>query len=398
MRRLLPGFTLLMVLASSQLTSAAQLPAFSGAGMPTVQSLKAKCGRLGMTVNVVFDQAFPGIIYSKGHYADKRCNYVGEDNKFGAKEFSFLIPVDDCGTAGEMASGRSTKDGFYENTIIIQLDPLITEVWDEARLLRCSWPHSLTKKVAAAPFFVAQSDKVSVEFDKRSINTLMEVQQGPSPLAAPASGYIYAGAESSMVIYIQDPGKNMDANVVNCSASNRGKSSVQLLDESGCLLRPDLMTRFDKSRDSNGVRADLMLYSYLKDFDASKAADFVIRCELELCKGGCSLPCLEAKTRKRRNVRGDASDLASPHEGAFSHESVGGLIELKETLRHGMNAEEGAFLVIKRENQEGIKSGCSLSWSVFVSLLALLLIIAALALLSCYLAVKLIKGGKFYST
>ncbi|KAA0191043.1 hypothetical protein HAZT_HAZT012058 [Hyalella azteca] len=317
--------------------------------MPTVQSLKAKCGRLGMTVNVVFDQAFPGIIYSKGHYADKRCNYVGEDNKFGAKEFS------------------------------------------------------LTKKVAAAPFFVAQSDKVSVEFDKRSINTLMEVQQGPSPLAAPASGYIYAGAESSMVIYIQgnagsNPGKNMDANVVNCSASNRGKSSVQLLDESGCLLRPDLMTRFDKSRDSNGVRADLMLYSYLKDFDASKAADFVIRCELELCKGGCSLPCLEAKTRKRRNVRGDASDLASPHEGAFSHESVGGLIELKETLRHGMNAEEGAFLVIKRENQEGIKSGCSLSWSVFVSLLALLLIIAALALLSCYLAVKLIKGGKFYST
>ena len=61
-----------------------------------------------------------------------------------------------------------------------------------------------------------------------------------------------------------DPSKKMDANVLNCSASSVGGKREQLIDQFGCVKRPDLMTFFDKSRTSNGVQADLMLYSYIK--------------------------------------------------------------------------------------------------------------------------------------
>jgi len=56
----------------------------------------------------------------------------------------------------------------------------------------------------------------------------------------------------------------MDANVLNCSASTVGGKREQLIDQFGCVQKPDLMTFFDKSRTSNGVQADLMLYSYIK--------------------------------------------------------------------------------------------------------------------------------------
>ena len=36
--------------------------------------------------------------------------------------------------------GSPTPQGsFIENTIIVQYDPLLQEVWDQARKLRCTW-------------------------------------------------------------------------------------------------------------------------------------------------------------------------------------------------------------------------------------------------------------------
>ena len=57
----------------------------------------------------------------------------------------------------------------------------------------------------------------------------------------------------------------MDANVVSCNATTAGRTTtVGLVDDKGCLLRPDLLTPFSKTKDIKGVDADLMLYSYLK--------------------------------------------------------------------------------------------------------------------------------------
>ena len=55
-----------------------------------------------------------------------------------------------------------------------------------------------------------------------------------------------------------------DANVVSCNASSAGGVSVSLVDAKGCVLRPDLITPFVKTRETNGIQADLMLYAYMK--------------------------------------------------------------------------------------------------------------------------------------
>ncbi len=41
-------------------------------------------------------------------------------------------------------SGSGT---FFENTIVVQYDPQVQEVWDQARKLRCTWHDQYEKSV-----------------------------------------------------------------------------------------------------------------------------------------------------------------------------------------------------------------------------------------------------------
>ena len=44
------------------------------------------------------------------------------------------------GNAADTYNGGPSPQGSYiENTIIIQYDPLLQEVWDQARKMRCTW-------------------------------------------------------------------------------------------------------------------------------------------------------------------------------------------------------------------------------------------------------------------
>lgn len=45
--------------------------------------------------------------------------------------------------------------------------------------------------------------QVPVQLDSRSVNTLMEIQRGSGPFASPATGYVYMGDDTSVVIYVQ---------------------------------------------------------------------------------------------------------------------------------------------------------------------------------------------------
>ena len=60
------------------------------------------------------------------------------------KEADTKFTLFQCGmsTGGnsEAYSGSPTPQGSYiENTIIVQYDPLLQEVWDQARKMRCTW-------------------------------------------------------------------------------------------------------------------------------------------------------------------------------------------------------------------------------------------------------------------
>ncbi|KPM11898.1 hypothetical protein QR98_0104760 [Sarcoptes scabiei] len=55
-----PGLNILLVGQSSGL-------------VPQITRLNVQCDRSGMKVNVEFDNAFNGIIFSKGHFSDPNC-------------------------------------------------------------------------------------------------------------------------------------------------------------------------------------------------------------------------------------------------------------------------------------------------------------------------------------
>ena len=70
-------------------------------------------------------------------------NIISNTKIFGDFTFLKIFPMFQCGmsTGGNSDSyGAPTPQGSYiENTIIVQYDPLLQEVWDQARKIRCTW-------------------------------------------------------------------------------------------------------------------------------------------------------------------------------------------------------------------------------------------------------------------
>lgn len=118
-----------------------------------------------MRVRVEFDRPFYGMIFSKGHYSNVNCVHVpaglgqtqvmmlpqtlnkkeGKGSLIDSRSFfqaTFDIALRTCGMSNSVNDGYSSptpQGSFIENTIIIQYDPLLQEVWDQARKLRCTW-------------------------------------------------------------------------------------------------------------------------------------------------------------------------------------------------------------------------------------------------------------------
>lgn len=60
----------------------------------------------------------------------------------GRSQASFEIGIHSCGTAGNTENGLygygadSGSGTYFENIIVVQYDPQVQEVWDQARKLR----------------------------------------------------------------------------------------------------------------------------------------------------------------------------------------------------------------------------------------------------------------------
>ncbi|KAK7062985.1 Transcription elongation factor SPT4 [Halocaridina rubra] len=302
---------------------------------------------------------------STRHFYDPACNYVTIANS-GHRKFSFNVPIDGCGTTGQLEMATKDRDMYFENTIIIQNDALIQEEWDIARNIRCTWQHTIQKSVRSTPFKVYEPMKVPVQLDKRSINTLMEIQRGAGPFSSPATGYVYMGDDTSVVIYVQDSSHQMDANVISCNASSAGGKMVELLDSRGCVMRPDLITQFAKTRETNGVQADMMLYSYLKAFRIGESPEFIIACHLEVCEGKCTPPCDGGPSPFRRKRQ--AEDTATKPKAVFE-------------LQRGV-------VVMSREPLLGNQE-CWFSTTMLIGISTLICIILCLSTLACFLVFQI---------
>lgn len=125
-------------------------------GMTQIQSLEVMCGKDHMDVHLSFTQPFEGIVFSKGQYGDPRCVYVHPST--GRTFFSFRIAYARCGTKPDL------HGQFYENTVVVQYDKDLLEVWDEAKRLRCEWFNDYEKTASKPPMVIADLDVIQLDF------------------------------------------------------------------------------------------------------------------------------------------------------------------------------------------------------------------------------------------
>lgn len=214
---------------------------------PQIKHLQVQCEKTHMRVNIEFDRPFYGMIFSKGFYSDPHCVHLKPGT--GHLSATFEIFLNSCGMSSSAnhnvaAYGAPTPSGSYvENTIIVQYDPYVQEVWDQARKLRCTWYDFYEKAVTFRPFQVDMLHAVTANFLGDNLQCWMQIQVGKGPWASEVSGIVKIGQTMTMVLAIKDDENKFDMLVRNCVAHDGKRAPIQLVDQYGCVVRPKIMSR-----------------------------------------------------------------------------------------------------------------------------------------------------------
>lgn len=264
--------------------------------MPKIISLDVKCEKNSMKVYIGFDKAFYGIIFSKGHYSNVHCVHLPAG--LGRQSANFEIGIHACGTSGNTENGlygygaESGSGTYFENIIVIQYDPQVQEVWDQARKLRCTWHDQYEKSVTFRPFPVDMLDVVRTDFAGDNVGCWMQIQVGRGPWASEVSGLVKIGQTMTMVLAIKDDDSKFDMLVRNCMAHDGKRAPIQLVDQKGCVTRPKLMSRFTKIKNF-GASASVLSYAHFQAFKFPDSMEVHFQCTIQICRYQCPDQCSE---------------------------------------------------------------------------------------------------------
>ena len=189
-------------------------------------------------------------------------------------------------------SAAPTSGLFIENTIIIQYDPQVQEIWDQARRLRCTWYDYYEKAVTFRPFNVDMLDAVTANFLGDNIQCWMQIQVGKGPWASEVAGIVKIGQTMTMVLAIKDDENKFDMLVRNCIAHDGKHQPIQLVDEFGCVVRPKIMSRFQKVKNF-GHSATVVSYAYFQAFKFPDSMNVHFQCVIQVCRFECPEPACE---------------------------------------------------------------------------------------------------------
>ena len=288
--------------------------------MPKIKNIEVQCEKASMRVNVDFDRPFYGMIFSKGHYSDGNCVHMQPGS--GSLNAQFEIYLNSCGMAASESGsyGQPNPTGsFVENTIIIQYDPLVQEVWDQARKLRCTWYDYYEKKVTFKPFQVDMLNAVTANFLGDNLQCWMQIQVGKGPWASEVSGIVKIGQTMTMVLAIKDDENKFDMLVRNCVAHDGHRAPIQLVDENGCVTRPKVMSKFQKIKNF-GSSASVVSYAYFQAFKFPDSMNVHFQCVIQVCRYQCPPPACGALgyDLAPRHPAGDYEAAGSDHSAAVA--------------------------------------------------------------------------------
>lgn len=262
--------------------------------MPKIISLDVKCEKNLMKVYLGFDKPFYGIVFSKGHYSNVNCVHLPAG--LGRTSANFEISIHACGTAGNTENGLygygadSGSGTYFENIIVVQYDPQVQEVWDQARKLRCTWHDQYEKSVTFRPFPVDMLDVVRADFAGDNVGCWMQIQVGKGPWASEVSGLVKIGQTMTMVLAIKDDDSKFDMLVRNCMAHDGKRAPIQLVDQKGCVTRPKLMSRFTKIKNF-GASASVLSYAHFQAFKFPDSMEVHFQCTIQICRYQCPDQC-----------------------------------------------------------------------------------------------------------
>lgn len=265
--------------------------------MPKIISLDVKCEKNLMKVYLGFDKPFYGIVFSKGHYSNVNCVHLPAG--LGRTSVNFEISIHACGTAGNTENGlygygaESGSGTYFENIIVVQYDPQVQEVWDQARKLRCTWHDLYEKSVTFRPFPVDMLDVVRADFAGDNVGCWMQIQVGKGPWASEVSGLVKIGQTMTMVLAIKDDDSKFDMLVRNCMAHDGKRAPIQLVDQRGCITRPKLMSRFTKIKNF-GASASVLSYAHFQAFKFPDSMEVHFQCTIQICRYQCPEQCSES--------------------------------------------------------------------------------------------------------
>ena len=244
-----------------------------------------------MRVSVDFDRPFGGLIFSKGHYSNPNCVHLPAGS--GSVNAAFEIRLNECGMS---SSGQTESNGqpnpagsFVESTIIVQYDPQVQEVFDQARKLRCTWYDYYEKSVTFRPFQVNMLNAVTANFLGDNLQCWMQIQSGKGPWSSEVSGIVKIGQTMTMVLGIKDEDAKFDMIVRNCVAHDGKRTPIQLVNEMGCVIRPKIMSKFNKIKNF-GSSATVVSYAYFQAFKFPDSMNVHFQCVIQVCRFNCPEP------------------------------------------------------------------------------------------------------------
>ncbi|XP_023221838.1 uncharacterized protein LOC111623483 [Centruroides sculpturatus] len=304
--------------------------------MPQVKGLNVKCEKNHMKVYIQFDRPFYGMVFSKGHYSDPSCVHMPPNS--GHLEAKFDIFLGACGMSGNHHGIQNHHgDGggglFIENTIIVQYDPQVQEIWDQARKLRCTWYDYYEKAVTFRPFGVDMLDAITANFLGDNIQCWMQIQVGKGPWANEVSGIVKIGQTMTMVLAIKDDEKKFDMLVRNCIAHDGHRQPIQLVDEYGCVVRPKIMSPFQKIKNF-GEAASVMSYAYFQAFKFPDSMNVHFQCVIQVCRRECPEPKCPGEFEHQHYV-------PEPREPSVAYSDLNPAIESAQNIKsEGVKAQQ----------------------------------------------------------
>ncbi|KAJ8870511.1 hypothetical protein PR048_029534 [Dryococelus australis] len=363
----------------------------SGNHPPHIHAIDVQCAKDQMTIDIEFNTAFNGVIYSKGFYSQSACRYVQPDS--GQTKYSFTVSLNSCGTQF-IEKFKEEGQAYLENVLVLQNEPGIQEVWDTVRRVRCLWEGKLNQALTVA-VSVGMLNEEAVTFSGDTAVARLDIKSGRGAFGETASGLVKIGQPMTLVVSVEgDAG--FDIQVRDCVARDSASANVvQLTDERGCVLKKKLFGAFQKTKDTKSSQTSVIAFAYFQAFKFPDIMDLSIECNVELCKTDCEIcpepnQSLDPVARRRRDI------------GAEGNQTLGDPVKLIRVIRVITPDDidnNSLATIVALDSAQGRDAVCVSLPSFLAAAVLLILLLVGSCLLSALLWLRTSKTPhKFAST